>query len=55
LLVIGPEGGISLKEEEYLKNNNFNLVSFGNLVLRVETACIYIASVLNYIITKNRF
>ena len=55
LLVIGPEGGISPKEEEYLKNNNFNLVSFGNLVLRVETACIYIASVLNYIITKNRF
>jgi len=52
LLVIGPEGGISLKEEEYLKNNNFNLVSFGNLVLRVETACIYITSVLNYIINK---
>lgn len=52
LLVIGPEGGISPKEEEYLKNNNFNLVSFGNLVLRVETACIYIASVLNYIANK---
>ena len=54
LIVIGPEGGISSKEEEYLKNNNFNLVSFGNLVLRVETACIYIASVLNYIMIKNR-
>lgn len=53
LLVIGPEGGISTKEEDYLKNNNFNLVSFGNLVLRVETACIYIASVLNYIVNKN--
>ena len=52
LFVIGPEGGISPKEEEYLKNNNFNLVSFGNLVLRVETACIYIASVLNYLINK---
>lgn len=54
LLVIGPEGGISQKEEEYLKENNFNLVSFGNLVLRVETACIYIASVLNYIINRNK-
>lgn len=54
LLVIGPEGGISPKEEEYLKNNNFNLVSFGNLVLRVETACIYITSVLNYIFNKNK-
>lgn len=53
LLIIGPEGGISLKEEQYLKENNFQLVSFGNLVLRVETACIYILSVLNYIITKN--
>lgn len=52
LFVIGPEGGISKKEEEYLKNNNFNLVSFGKLVLRVETACIYIASVLNYIVNK---
>ena len=52
LLVIGPEGGISPKEEEFLNNNSFNLVSFGNLVLRVETACIYIASVLNYIVNK---
>jgi len=54
LLVIGPEGGISLKEETFLKNNNFNLVSFGNLVLRVETACIYIASVLNYLLNKEK-
>ena len=52
LLVIGPEGGISPKEEEYLKNNSFELVSFGNLVLRVETACIYIVSVLNYLINR---
>ena len=52
LFVIGPEGGISPKEEEYLKNNKFTLVSFGNLVLRVETACIYIASALNYILNK---
>jgi len=54
LFVIGPEGGISAREEDYLYNNNFNLVSFGNLVLRVETACIYIASVMNYILNKNR-
>lgn len=52
LLVIGPEGGISPKEENYLKENNFILVSFGNLVLRVETACIYIASILNYLMNK---
>ena len=52
LLVIGPEGGISPKEEKYLSENNFNLVSFGNLVLRVETACIYIASIINYLNQK---
>ena len=52
LLVIGPEGGISNKEEQYLKDNNFSLVSFGKLVLRVETACIYIASILNYLNNK---
>ena len=52
LLVIGPEGGITPSEEEYLVNNNFTKVSFGNLVLRVETACIYVASILNYLINK---
>lgn len=52
LVVIGPEGGISPKEEQFLKNNGFSLVSFGSLVFRVETACIYIASVLNYIFNK---
>lgn len=52
LFVIGPEGGISPKEEEYLKDNSFILVSFGSLVLRVETACIYVASILNYVINK---
>lgn len=48
VVVIGPEGGISTKEEEYLINNGYNPVSFGNLIFRVETACIYVASILNY-------
>ncbi len=48
LLVIGPEGGISPREEEYLMNNNFNSVSLGNRVLRVETACLYACSVISY-------
>lgn len=52
--VIGPEGGLTLKEENYLKENNYNLVSLGNLVFRMETACIYMASILNYEINKNR-
>ncbi len=52
--VIGPEGGLTLKEEIYLKENNYNLVSLGSLVFRMETACIYMASILNYEINKNR-
>lgn len=48
VVVIGPEGGISDKEEKYLINNGYNPVSFGNLIFRVETACIYVASILNY-------
>ncbi len=48
IIVIGPEGGISEKEENYLYENGFDRVSFGNLIFRVETACIYAASIFNY-------
>ncbi len=48
LFVIGPEGGISPKEEEQLQELDFIPISFGNRILRVETAAIYIASILNY-------
>lgn len=49
LFVIGPEGGFSPKEEEFLINNGFNGTTLGKRVLRVETAAIYIASIINYI------
>lgn len=52
LVVIGPEGGISPKEEIYLEQNGFIRISFGQLILRVETACIYMASIFNYIVNK---
>ena len=48
IIVIGPEGGVSDKEEEILNNNDFISVSLGSRVLRVETAAIYVASVINY-------
>ena len=48
LFVIGPEGGISDIEENILSSNGFDLVSLGTRVLRVETACIYIASIVNF-------
>lgn len=48
IIVVGPEGGLSDREEEILCSNNYSRVSFGNLVLRVETATIYIASIINF-------
>ena len=48
LIVIGPEGGISEKEEKYLNENGFASISLGKRILRVETACIYVASVVGY-------
>ena len=49
IMVIGSEGGISDKEEDILVSNGYNRVSFGNLIFRVETATIYVASIINYI------
>ena len=49
LFIIGPEGGFTTKEENFLINNNFLPTSLGKRVLRVETAAIYIASIINYI------
>lgn len=48
IMVIGPEGGISKEEESLLISNNYHKVSLGPLIFRVETAAIYVASVLNY-------
>ena len=49
LFVIGPEGGFSPTEEEFLMENGFMATSLGKRVLRVETAAIYVASIVNYI------
>lgn len=52
IVVVGPEGGISEKEEMFLYENGYLGVSFGNLIFRVETACIYVASIFNYFGSK---
>lgn len=49
LFVIGPEGGFTQKEEEFLIDNDFECTTLGKRVLRVETAAIYVASIINYI------
>lgn len=48
LFVIGPEGGLSLSEENYLIDNGFIPVTFGSFVLRTETASVYALSAVNY-------
>lgn len=50
--VIGPEGGFSEEEVEYLISNRFQMTSFGNRILRAETAAIYGMSVLSNILEK---
>lgn len=52
IMVIGPEGGISHKEETFLLDNDYNPVSFGDLIFRVETAAIYAGAVFNFIAVR---
>ncbi len=48
IFVIGPEGGISSGEEEKLKSFGYIPISLGSRIMRVETAAIYIASIINF-------
>lgn len=47
-IVVGPEGGISPKEEDYLTDNGFIKVTLGNQIMRVETVPLFLMSVINY-------
>jgi 16S rRNA (uracil1498-N3)-methyltransferase len=48
LVLIGPEGDFSASEVETALGSGFIPVSLGDLVLRVETAAVYITAILNY-------
>ena len=48
IFVIGPEGGISPKEEDLLESFGYIPVTLGSRIMRVETAAIYIASIINF-------
>lgn len=48
LAMIGPEGDFSHREIKSAGSQGAHLVTFGRLVLRVDTAAIFILSVLNY-------
>jgi 16S rRNA (uracil1498-N3)-methyltransferase len=47
-MVIGPEGDLTPEEIELLVKAGAIEASFGDLVLRVETAAIYVLSVMAY-------
>lgn len=47
-IVVGPEGGLSIDEENKLNSLGFVSVTLGKRIMRVETVPIYILSVLNY-------
>lgn len=47
-IVVGPEGGITEKEEKYLSDNGFIPITLGSRIMRVETVPLFILSVLNY-------
>lgn len=40
LLIVGPEGGFSIDEFNYMKSKNLPMLSLGDLILKAETAVI---------------
>ena len=48
VIVVGPEGGLADGEEKFLKENSFVPVTLGTRIMRVETAPLFVLSVINY-------
>ena len=51
-VLIGPEGGFSSKEKEFIYDNKFLKVSVAKAVLRAETAVVSILSILNELMVQ---
>ncbi|MDC0521394.1 16S rRNA (uracil(1498)-N(3))-methyltransferase [Candidatus Marinimicrobia bacterium] len=51
-ILIGPEGGFSLKEKEFINDNKFLKVNVAKAVLRAETAVVSILSILNELMVQ---
>lgn len=47
-IVVGPEGGLSISEEQKLNDLGFISISLGNRIMRVETVPLFVLSILNY-------
>lgn len=48
VIVVGPEGGLASSEEAFLTQNGFEAVTLGPRIMRVETAPLFVLSVINY-------
>lgn len=48
IIVVGPEGGLTEKEEIFLNENDFISVNLGKSILRTETAPIFAVSAIKY-------
>lgn len=46
LYIIGPEGGFTEEEIEFLKKQNAKIVTLGNRILRAETASVVVGGIL---------
>ena len=47
-ILIGPEGGLSEQEENWLIERNFVPITLGPRIMRVETVPLYLMSIINY-------
>lgn len=47
-ILIGPEGGIDLKEIDVLKENNAKIVTLGKRILRTETVALVVSGIIQY-------
>lgn len=52
LVVIGPEGGISLKEVESLLSYNFIPITLGKRILRTQVAPLYVMSTIGFMLEQ---
>lgn len=48
LLIVGPEGGFTKNEVEYMRKNSFFELSLGKRIYRAETAAIVMAGIVAY-------
>jgi len=47
-VLIGSEGGFSKEEVEYAEKRDYKVITLGNRILRSETSCFYILSLLSF-------